>query len=88
MNILATFLFPIGTVAIATTRDPCRARGAARERSPVDRPRAPTARQPAWAGAVTGSFATAQSNVVPPDSPQAPLGIAPTPLGQAAVGIA
>ncbi|HEX3427985.1 MAG TPA: cytochrome c biogenesis protein CcsA, partial [Candidatus Limnocylindrales bacterium] len=43
--------------------------------------------QPAWAGAVTGSFASArlaQASQAPGD---APLGIAPTPLGRAAAAI-
>jgi len=89
MNILATFLFPIGTVAIAIAfaAHVGHAVLLANGRRSIGLA-LPTARQPAWAGAVTGSFATAQSNVVPPDSPQAPLGIAPTPLGRAAVGIA
>jgi cytochrome c-type biogenesis protein CcsB len=91
MNILATFLFPIGTVAIAIAfaahvghavllANGRRSIGLAVNRLP--------ARQPAWAGAVTGSFATAQAAAIPPDSPDAPLGVAPTPLGRAAVGIA
>jgi len=89
MNILATFLFPIGTVAIAIAfaAHVGHAVLLANGRRTIGLA-LPTARQPAWAGAVTGSFATAQSNIVPPDSPQAPLGIAPTPLGRAAVAIA
>ena len=91
MTTLATVLFPLGTVAIALAfaahvghavllANGRRSIGLALGRS--------TAQQPAWAGAVTGSFATARAAAISPDSPAAPLGIAPTPLGRVAAALA
>ncbi len=90
MSILATILFPLGTVAIAIAfaahvgHAVLLANGRRSIGLALGRP----TNQPAWAGAVTGSFATAQAAAIPADSPDAPLGIAPTPLGRAAVVIA
>ncbi len=89
MSILATFLFPIGTVAIAIAfaAHVGHAVLLANGRRSIGLTLGRSTAQPAWAGAVTGAFATAQAAVVPADSPDAPLGIAPTPLGRAAVVI-
>jgi cytochrome c-type biogenesis protein CcsB len=90
MNILATFLFPIGTVAIAIAfaAHVGHAVLLANGRRSIRLALPATSQQPAWAGAVTGSFANAQAAAIRADSPNAPLGVAPTPLGRAAVGIA
>jgi cytochrome c-type biogenesis protein CcsB len=90
LSTLATFLFPIGTIAIAIAfaAHVGHAVLLANGRRSIGLALGRSAAQPAWAGAVTGSFATAQAASVPADSPDAPLGIAPTPLGRAAVGIA
>src|SRR4051794_13209371 len=87
MNIVATFLFPIGTIAMAFAfaahvgHAVLLANG---RRSIALSIGGASARQPAWAGAVTGSFASARSASVGADAPGAPLGVAPTPLGRAA----
>jgi cytochrome c-type biogenesis protein CcsB len=88
MNIVATILFPIGAVAIAIAfaahvghavllANGRRSLSLALGRS--------TAQQPAWAGAVTGSFASARAASANADPAATPLGLAPTPLGRAAV---
>jgi cytochrome c-type biogenesis protein CcsB len=92
MSILATFLFPIGTIAMAFAfaahvgHAVLLANG--RRSIALSLGGASVGRQPAWAGAVTGSFASARSASLPADAPGAPLGIAPTPLGRAAVVLA
>jgi cytochrome c-type biogenesis protein CcsB len=87
MNILATLLFPLGTVAIAIAfaAHVGHAVLLANGRRSLGLALNPTA-QPAWAGAVTGSFATARLAAAGsgPGSPDAPIGLAPTPLGRAA----
>ena len=93
MTTAATVLFPIGVVVIAIAfaayvghavllANGRRSLGLALNR--------PTPAQPAWAGAVTGSFATARaaSAEVSADPSRVPLGLAPTPLGRAAGAIA
>src|SRR5690349_20277783 len=87
MNIVATFLFPIGTIlmAFAFAAHVGHAVLLANGRRSIALSLGARAGQPAWAGAVTGSFATARAATIPADAPNAPLGIAPTPLGRAAV---
>jgi cytochrome c-type biogenesis protein CcsB len=86
MNVIATILFPVGVVAIAIAfaahvghavllANGRRSLSIALNRSPI---------QPAWAGAVTGSFAAARSASANADPASTPLAIAPTPLGRAA----
>jgi cytochrome c-type biogenesis protein CcsB len=86
MNVIATILFPVGVVAIAIAfaahvghavllANGRRSLSLALNRSPI---------QPAWAGAVTGSFAAARSASANADPASTPLAIAPTPLGRAA----
>ena len=83
MNILATILFPIGTVAIAIAfaAHVGHAVLLANGRRSIGLA-LPAARQPAWAGAVTGSFVDRAAHVAAPDSPLAPLGVARRPLGR------
>jgi len=87
MNIVATILFPIGAVAIAIAfaahvgHAVLLANGRRSIALALVRPGA----QPAWAGAVTGSFATAHAASSGADPSAMPLGLAPTPLGRAAV---
>jgi cytochrome c-type biogenesis protein CcsB len=90
MNIVATFLFPIGAVAIAVAfaAHVGHAVLLANGRRSIALALPGRAAQPAWAGAVTGSFATARSAAISPDAADAPLGVAPTPLGRAAAVIA
>jgi cytochrome c-type biogenesis protein CcsB len=90
MSVLATILFPIGTifVAFAFAAHVGHAVLLANGRRSVRLALGSPAAQPAWAGAVTGSFATARASAIAPDSPDAPLGIAPTPLGRAAIWLA
>ena len=89
MNVLATFLFPLGTVAIAIAfaahvgHAVLLANGRRSLALALNR-----GAQPAWAGAVTGSFATTQLAAAGRDPSTAPIGTAPTPLGRAAVWIA
>jgi len=89
MNILATALFPIGTVAIAISfaahvgHAVLLANG---RRSLALALRGSTA-QPAWAGAVSGSFAETRLAGATGNPGDAPLGLAPTPLGRAAAAI-
>jgi cytochrome c-type biogenesis protein CcsB len=90
MSVLATILFPIGTIfiAFAFAAHVGHAVLLANGRRSVRLALGSSAAQPAWAGAVTGSFATARASAITPDSPDAPLGIAPTPLGRAAIWLA
>jgi cytochrome c-type biogenesis protein CcsB len=88
VNIVATFLFPIGTIlmAFAFAAHVGHAVLLANGRRSIALSLAGArAGQPAWAGAVTGSFASARAAAITADAPNAPLGIAPTPLGRAAV---
>jgi cytochrome c-type biogenesis protein CcsB len=88
MNIIATILFPVGAVAIAIAfaahvgHAVLLANG--RRSLALALGRADGA-QPAWAGAVTGSFASARAASIDADPTATPLGLAPTPLGRAAV---
>jgi cytochrome c-type biogenesis protein CcsB len=88
MPILATILFPVGVVAIAIAfaahvgHAVLLANGRRSLALALGRAGAP---QPAWAGAVTGSFAASRAASAGVDPAATPLGIAPTPLGRAAV---
>ena len=90
MNIVATILFPVGAVAIAIAfaahvgHAVLLANGRRSLSLAFNRPVA----QPAWAGAVTGSFADARAASIGVGPADIPLGTAPTPLGRAAAGIA
>jgi cytochrome c-type biogenesis protein CcsB len=91
VNIVATFLFPIGTIlmAFAFAAHVGHAVLLANGRRSIALSLAGArAGQPEWAGAVTGSFASARATAISADAPNAPLGIAPTPLGRAAVILA
>jgi cytochrome c-type biogenesis protein CcsB len=89
MNVVATFLFPLGTVAIAIAfaahvgHAVLLANGRRSLALALNR-----GAQPAWAGAVTGSFAEARLAAAGADSSAASLATAPTPLGRAATAIA
>ena len=87
MNVLATFLFPLGTVAlaIAFAAHVGHAVLLANGRRSLALALRSAGAQPAWAGAVTGSFATTRLAEAGRDPAAIPLGIAPTPLGRAAV---
>ena len=89
MNILATFLFPIGTVAIAIAfaAHVGHAVLLANGRRSLALALRGSAAQPAWAGAVSGSFAEARLAQTSGNPGDAPLGLAPTPLGRAAAAI-
>jgi cytochrome c-type biogenesis protein CcsB len=87
MSILATALFPLGAVAIAIGFAAHVGHAVLLANGRRSLALALQGAQPAWAGAVTGSFADArlaQASQAPGD---APLGIAPTPLGRAAGAI-
>ena len=90
MNIVATILFPIGAVAIAIAfaahvgHAVLLANGRRSLSLALNRATA----QPAWAGAVSGSFADARLASAGADPADIPLGTAPTPLGRAAAVIA
>ncbi|HEX3429238.1 MAG TPA: hypothetical protein VHS36_10555, partial [Candidatus Limnocylindrales bacterium] len=87
MNILATALFPLGVVAIAIGFAAHVGHAVLLANGRRSLALSIQGAQPAWAGAVTGSFASArlaQASQAPGD---APLGIAPTPLGRAAAAI-
>jgi cytochrome c-type biogenesis protein CcsB len=84
MNIIATILFPLGTVAIAIAFAAHVGHAVLLANGRRSLAFALPGSQPAWAGAVTGSFAEARLAVVGADHADAPLGIAPTPLGRAA----
>jgi cytochrome c-type biogenesis protein CcsB len=90
MSVLASFLFPIGTILIAFAFAAHVGHSVllANGRRSVRLALGSAVAQPAWAGAVTGSFATARAAAIPADSADAPLGIAPTPLGRAAIWLA
>ncbi|HXU84791.1 MAG TPA: hypothetical protein VN773_03220, partial [Verrucomicrobiae bacterium] len=90
MNIVATILFPIGVVAlaIAFAAHVGHAVLLANGRRSLSLALNRSSAQPAWAGAVTGSFADARAASAGLDPSATPLGIAPTPLGRAAAGIA
>ncbi len=88
MSILATFLFPIGAVAIAIAFAAHVGHAVLLANGRRSFGLALTNPQPAWAGAVTGSFAAARAASVSLDPADQPLGIAPTPLGRAAAIIA
>ncbi len=90
MNVIATILFPIGVVALAIAfaahvghavllANGRRSLALALNRSGAT---------PAWAGAVSGSFAEARLASAGADPASTPLGLAPTPLGRAAGVIA
>ena len=88
MNIVATLLFPIGSVAIAIAF--AASVGHAVLLANGRRSLALAMRggvQPAWAGAVGGSFATTRLAEAGANPADAPVGIAPTPLGRAATAI-
>ena len=89
MNVVATVLFPIAGVAMAIAfaahvgHSVLLANGRRSLSLAFNRPIA----QPAWAGAVTGSFADARAASAGINPSDAPLGLAPTPLGRAAGAI-
>jgi cytochrome c-type biogenesis protein CcsB len=86
VNVVATILFPVGAVAIAIAfaahvgHAVLLANGRRSLALSLGR-----AQQPAWAGAVTGSFAAAHLEGGGSSSAAMPLGLAPTPLGRVAV---
>jgi cytochrome c-type biogenesis protein CcsB len=84
MNIVATILFPLGTVAIAIAFAAHVGHAVLLANGRRSLAFSLAANQPAWVGAVTGSFADARMAAVSADHADAPLGIAPTPLGRAA----
>ena len=85
MNVIATILFPLGVVAMAIAfaahvgHAVLLANGRRSLALAFNRPT-----EPAWAGAVSGSFADARLAAAGADPVSAPLGLAPTPLGRAA----
>ena len=89
MNVIATILFPIGVVAIAIAfaahvgHAVLLANGRRSLAMAFNRPSS----QPAWAGAVSGSFADARAASAGADPASTPLGLAPTPLGRAAAWV-
>jgi cytochrome c-type biogenesis protein CcsB len=89
MNVIATILFPIGVVAIAIAfaahvgHAVLLANGRRSLAVAFNRPSA----QPAWAGAVSGSFADARAASAGADPASTPLGLAPTPLGRVAAWV-
>ena len=89
MNIVATILFPVGAVAIAIAfaahvgHAVLLANGRRSLALQLNR-----GAQPAWAGAVGGSFAASRSASLAIGPADGPLGLAPTPLGRLAGGIA
>jgi cytochrome c-type biogenesis protein CcsB len=87
MTILATILFPLGAVAIAIGFAAHVGHAVLLANGRRSLSLALRGAQPAWAGAVTGSFATTRLAAVGETASDAPLGIAPTPLGRAAAGI-
>jgi cytochrome c-type biogenesis protein CcsB len=88
VNIVATFLFPIGTVAIAIAFAAHVGHAVLLANGRRSLALALAGAQPAWAGAVTGSFATTRLAAAGQNPSAAPLGTAPTPLGRAATWIA
>jgi cytochrome c-type biogenesis protein CcsB len=87
MSILATALFPLGTVAIAIAFAAHVGHAVLLANGRRSIALALRGTQPAWAGAVTGSFATARLAEAGGNPADAPLGTAPTPLGRAALAI-
>ena len=89
MNIVATILFPLGAVAIAIAfaAHVGHAVLLANGRRSLALALNPSPAQPAWAGAVTGSFAEARLASAGAEPADTPLGLAPTPLGRAAATI-
>src|SRR5258708_9792533 len=87
MNVLATALFPLGAVAIAIGFAAHVGHAVMLANGRRSLALALGGAQPAWTGAVTGTFATARLAAVGSDHADAPLGIAPTPLGRAAAAI-
>jgi cytochrome c-type biogenesis protein CcsB len=87
VNVVATILFPIGAVAIAIAfaAHVGHAVLLANGRRSLTLALGQSAQQPAWAGAVTGSFASTHVPAAGLDSAALPLGLAPTPLGRVAV---
>src|SRR3954453_22582028 len=90
MNIVATILFPIGTIAMAFAfaAHVGHAVLLANGRRSISLALGSSRTQPAWGGAGTGSCAAGRAAAVSADSADAPLGIAPTPLGRAAAVLA
>jgi hypothetical protein len=86
MNVVATILFPIGVVAIAIAFAAHIGHAVllANGRRSLSLAFNRTSAQPAWAGAVTGSFADARAASLGAGPADTPLGLAPTPLGRAA----
>ena len=88
MNVLATALFPLGTVAIAIAFAAYVGHAVLLANGRRALALSLASAQPAWAGAVTGSFADARLAAAGRDPASAPVGIAPTPLGRTATVIA
>ena len=88
MNVLATALFPLGTVVLAIAFAAYVGHAVLLANGRRALALALGGAQPAWAGAVTGSFADARLAATGQDPASAPLGIAPTPLGRTATAIA
>jgi cytochrome c-type biogenesis protein CcsB len=89
MNVIATILFPVGVVAmaIAFAAHVGHAVLLANGRRSLAMAFNRSSSQPAWAGAVSGSFADARAAAAGADPASTPLGLAPTPLGRAAAWI-
>ena len=87
MNILATILFPLGAVAIAIGFAAHVGHAVLLANGRRSLGLALGGAEPAWAGAVTGSFATTRLATAGENRSDPPLGIAPTPLGRAAAAI-
>ena len=89
MNVIATILFPIGVVAmaIAFAAHVGHAVLLANGRRSLAMAFNRSSSQPAWAGAVSGSFADARAASAGADPATTPLGLAPTPLGRAAAWV-
>jgi cytochrome c-type biogenesis protein CcsB len=87
MNPAAAALFPIGTIllAIAFAAHVGHAVLLANGRRSIALAIAARAPQPAWAGAVTGSFAAARTAELASGPDGGSLAAAPTPLGRAAI---
>ncbi|MEA2519122.1 MAG: hypothetical protein QOF49_1202 [Chloroflexota bacterium] len=86
MTILATILFPVGAVAIAIAfaAHVGHAVLLANGRRSLSFGLNPAGSEPAWAGAVTGSFAASRAAQASADPANGSLSLAPTPLGRAA----
>ena len=90
MNIVATILFPLGAVAmaIAFAAHVGHAVLLANGRRSLSLALNPMTAQPAWSGAVSGSFANARLASASAGPGDVPLGVAPTPLGRFATIVA